>query len=79
MLIQHRLSPRGGESVKTYRVYCFDGASRITSADWIDAVNDADAVQAAKKFDCFRVEVWDHDRLVGRRDEGLAIVHIPVG
>ena len=50
-----------------YRVYCFDGGSRITGAEWIEALNDAGALQSAKEsYDCFRVEVWDRDRLVGR-------------
>jgi len=51
-----------------YRVYCFDGGSRIIKADWIEAFNDAQALQEAKSAmpDCFRTEVWDRDRLVGR-------------
>jgi len=58
--------------VTTYRVYCFDGASKIVGADWIEAVNDAEALQAEKKtYDCFRVEVWERGRFAGRyqRDE----------
>jgi len=57
--------------VKHYRVYCFDGGSRIINADWIEAENDAEALQAAKNaYDCFRIEVWDRDRLVGRYQRG---------
>ena len=53
--------------MKPYRVYCFDGASRIVSAEWIEAANDADALKAARELmDCFRMEVWEKERLVGR-------------
>lgn len=53
----------------SYRIYCFDGGSRIVNADWIDAMNDADALSAAKEImNCVRVEVWDRDRLVARHD-----------
>jgi hypothetical protein len=56
-----------------YRVYCFDGASRIVSADWIEAVNDAEALQiAVSRFDCPRVEVWHRDRFAGRSVRGDA-------
>ena len=54
--------------LRDYRLYCFDGGSRIISAEWIAAVNDAAALQQAKRLDCYRVEVWDRDRLVGRCD-----------
>lgn len=53
--------------MKMYRVYCFDGGSRIVGAEWIEAANDAEALQAAKDaFDCVRVEVWDRGRFAGR-------------
>jgi hypothetical protein len=55
--------------MKYYRRYCFDGAGRIISAEWLQAVNDAQAlVEAKEKSDCFRLEVWDRDRLVGRHE-----------
>lgn len=51
----------------SYRVYCFDGASRILSADWIQATNDAAALADAKRnMNCPRIEVWQRDRLVAR-------------
>lgn len=50
-----------------YRIYCFDGASRIISAEWLPATNDAEALSYAKHTkDGFRIEVWDRARLVGR-------------
>ena len=53
--------------MKKYRVYCFDGGSRIIKADWIDAADDADALVVAKDImDCPKVEIWDRYRLVGR-------------
>ena len=37
------------------------------NADWIEAVNDAEALHlATKRFDCFRLEVWDRERFAGR-------------
>jgi len=50
-----------------YRVYHFDGASRITSAGWVEAANDAEALLIAKSQQGgVSREVWDRDRLVGR-------------
>ena len=56
--------------MQMYRIYCFDGGSRIVKADWLQAVNDAVAVHEAKSTipDCVRIEVWDRNRLVGRID-----------
>ena len=53
--------------MKHYRVYSFDGGSRIVGANWIEAADDTGALDADKEImDCIRVEVWDRDRLVGR-------------
>lgn len=53
--------------MKRYRIYCFDVGSKIVSTDWIEAVNDAEAIVVAKKpMDCFTVEIWDGERRVGR-------------
>jgi hypothetical protein len=60
---------REGRAVysKFYRLYCFDGASRVISAEVIEALTDAEALQAAKQFNGgLSREVWDRDRLVGR-------------
>ncbi len=55
-----------------YRVYCFDGASKIVTADWLEAVNDAEALHTARKMhDSFRIEVWDRERLAGRYQRRL--------
>ena len=48
-----------------YRLYTMDGAGRITSADWIDAPTDADAVAAARAMKpSTKCELWNQDRLV---------------
>lgn len=53
--------------MKNYRIYYFDGASKIVRAEWLEASDDADAIAAAKQVNgCVRIEVWDRDRLVGR-------------
>ena len=50
-----------------YRVYCFDGAGRMESAEIIQAENDTEALAVAwtmnKAINC---EVWDQNRFVGR-------------
>ena len=56
-----------------YRVYCFDGASWIVEADWLEADDDRAALRAAREvYDCFRVEVWELNRLAGRHERGEA-------
>jgi len=53
----------------SYRLYCLDGVGKVMSAEWIDAVDDKAAVEAAMKFvDGCRYELWDHSRLVMRLD-----------
>jgi hypothetical protein len=61
------MSSGGVAFVKPYRIYCFDGASKIIRAESLDAGDDDEAVSAAKRVDgCVRLEVWDRDRLVAR-------------
>ena len=50
-----------------YRVYCLDGAGKVWAAEWIEAADDAAALQSARGFDkAVRCEVWQGQRLVGR-------------
>lgn len=50
----------------SYRVYCFDGSGRITTAHWIDAESDDEALHLARTGEFgVRCEVWDRDRLIG--------------
>ena len=50
-----------------YRLYCLDGVNKITSAEWIDAKTDGDAIMIArslkKSVDC---ELWCRGRLIAR-------------
>ncbi len=51
-----------------YRLYCLDGDGRISLADWIDAVDDRDAVAQARqmKNGAIQCEIWRNDRLVAK-------------
>jgi hypothetical protein len=50
-----------------YRLYCLDGAGKITGAEWIEAASDDDAVRAARDMNKpVRCEVWDRTRFVAR-------------
>ena len=52
-----------------YRLYCLDGANKVASAEWIEADDDADAVEAAKEaHDGYECELWQGKRLVARLD-----------
>jgi hypothetical protein len=57
----------GGKSgVPSYRLYCIDGADRITHAEWIEADSDELALEAARTLKlALRCEVWQRKRLVG--------------
>lgn len=53
----------------TYRLYSLDGVGKVMSAEWIEASDDKEAVEASMKFvDGHRYELWDHSRLVMRID-----------
>jgi hypothetical protein len=50
-----------------YRHYRLDGAGNISSAEWIDATDDDDAVRQVRERRLpFQSEIWDRDRLVAR-------------
>ena len=52
-----------------YRVYCLDGTGKVWAAEWIEADDDAAAIQSARQFkSAVRCEVWNGQRLVGRVD-----------
>ena len=51
----------------SYRLYRLDGAGKISTADWIEAADDAEARRAARlKGDSGTYELWDRDRLIER-------------
>ena len=55
--------------MSAYRVYCLDGAGKVWAAEWIEAADDAAALDAARRFHtAVRCEVWQGQRLIGRVD-----------
>ena len=52
---------------KTYRVYCYDSASKIVTADFIHASSDGEAIATAEaKGFGSKCEIWDGKRLVAQ-------------
>lgn len=52
-----------------YRIYCLDGLNKVESAEWIEAEDDAAAIELAKeRHDGKRCEIWQGKRLVARVD-----------
>jgi hypothetical protein len=50
-----------------YRLYCLDGANKITRAEGISAASDAEAIDAARAMKLpVKCELWQRDRLVAR-------------
>jgi len=57
----------GFERVSSYRLYGLDGVSKVASGEWIEADDDHEAIEAARKrFDGGHCEVWQGRRLVAR-------------
>lgn len=55
---------------KTYRVYCYDNAHQIVTADWIEASSDEEAIAKARDGGFgSKCEVWDGKRLVAALSE----------
>ena len=55
---------------KTYRVYCFNAAHSIVTADLIEAASDEDAVAIAQQRGFgSKCELWDGKRLVAELSE----------
>ncbi len=56
--------------LKSYRVYCYDGVSKIVSADWLQAASDEDAIEKARAAGFgSKCEVWDERRMVAKLDD----------
>jgi hypothetical protein len=57
-----------GKPMPSYRLYCLDGAGRISLAEWIEAEGDEEAVAAARAMEhgARKCEVWNGDRLVAK-------------
>ena len=61
--------PRGAVHMQHYRLYCFDGANKISGVHEIEAENDALALEESKSIKPgVRCELWQRERLVGRID-----------
>jgi hypothetical protein len=55
---------------KTYRIYCYDGARKIVTADWIEAASDEEAIAKAQAAGFgSRCEIWEGKRLVAQLEE----------
>ena len=59
--------------MQRYRLYCLDGMGKIGLAEWIEAMDDADAIRQAQEMKpgALRCELWLGKRLVATID-GLA-------
>ena len=54
-------------SQKTYRVYCYDGAHHIVTAELIDAASDEEAIAKAEAAGFgTKCEIWQGKRLVAQ-------------
>jgi hypothetical protein len=52
---------------KTYRLYRFDAANMVVTADWIEAASDEEAIAKAEAAcAAAKCELWDGDRLVAQ-------------
>jgi len=50
-----------------YQLYCLDEAGKFTKAHEIEAADDADALERAKKMKLpVNCELWEHKRIVGK-------------
>lgn len=51
-----------------YRLYCLDGAGRISMAEWIEAESDEEAIARARNIEhgALKCEVWERNRLIAR-------------
>ena len=59
---------------KAYRLFCFDEAGRILSADWLVAANDDEALAVANHLDSgITREIWERSRFVGRTGPEAAV------
>lgn len=54
-----------------YRLYCLDGANKITRAQEIDAKSDDDAIDIARSMKLpVKCELWTRERLVAQLSAG---------
>jgi hypothetical protein len=57
--------------VPAYRLYQIDGSGHFSTAEWIEASDDAEAIEAAgSRAHSGGCEIWHGGRLVGRVGPG---------
>jgi hypothetical protein len=55
---------------KTYKVYCYDVARKVVTADFITAATDEEAIAKAQAAGFgSKCEIWDGRRLVAQLEE----------
>lgn len=58
-----------GYALPGYRHYRLDGAGNISSAEWLNATDDGDAIRLVRERKLgVPSEIWDRNRLVARID-----------
>ena len=57
-------------AVEAYRVYCFDSAQSILSAEWLEAADDEEAIAIATAAGFgSKCEIWQGSRLVAQLED----------
>ncbi len=57
--------------MSAYRLYHIDGGGRFSAAEWIEAEDDAAAIEAARAVNkSIAGELWQGQRFVARVDSG---------
>ena len=57
--------------MSAYRLYHIDGGGRFSAAEWIEAQDDAAAMDAARALNkSIACELWQGQRFVGRVESG---------
>ena len=58
------------ERAKTYKVYCYDVARKVVTADFITAATDEEAIATVQAAGFgTKCEIWDGRRLVAQLEE----------
>jgi hypothetical protein len=64
----------GGKALGNFRLYRLDGAGKIASAEWLDADDEAQALDLARGLNATTtVEVWNRNKLIGRVEPGSKV------
>ena len=59
--------PGGNRVLPSYRLYRLDGAGKITTAEWVEADGDGDALEKARlRCSIGAFELWDRNRILAR-------------